>query len=632
MEIEYVIYCRKSTDENKERQVQSIPDQMRECIEWARSEGLKIKERPADFTMFETEEEIRKQDNDSSTLSQEIYQKYRHLYVIKEQKTAKKPGVRTKRKNLIKLVKDGKIKGIISYHPDRQARNMEEGGALITCVDNGIVDLKYATFAFDSSPTGKMMLGFLFVFSKNYSDNIAMTVTRGLSSSVDRGKSVGKAKYGYIINDEGYHIPDVAKKGKNKDMDSNFELMRKAFHMKIYEKKTNEYIGKWLDANDFTRNKNDKKIEGADRKNFSRVWGDTFYYGLFMHGNAQTDLRESNPYFEPLITESEYAILLEDIKKDSRENPKETRDINETINPIPKGILRMDDGTLLAHSFPNKKRHEKNLMKIRETKPLTRLEDIVKPNQIYYEIKDKRSKYLNMSLKYDEIEKEFIKILKRIKITDEVYNTYVKYCQNQYLEEQSLKREKLNRLNIQRNHLQGTLDKYIAKNLGANRDIKEEEIYQSEKIKKMRLVESIDTEIMLLKEQDRNYILEFEVFLDVFKNAASRFSNLSYVRKRKFLEIAVSNISINEKKRISITLFPYVESLLVSESAPNQTQFEHFYNVVKVAPVVCYRDIFYIYSSLYTDRSAFVDSLTKKQRVLYGMEENTILSSNSVVK
>lgn len=77
---------------------------------------------------------------------------------------------------------------------------------------------------------------------------------------------------------------------------------------------------------------------------------------------------------------------------------------------------------------------------------------------------------------------------------------------------------------------------------------------------------------------------------------------------------------------------PLYKELFVANGAPNQTQFEHFYNVVKVAPVVYYRDIFHIYSSLYTDRSAFVDSLTKKQRVLYGMEENTILSSNSVVK
>jgi hypothetical protein len=88
----------------------------------------------------------------------------------------------------------------------------------------------------------------------------------------------------------------------------------------------------------------------------------------------------------------------------------------------------------------------------------------------------------------------------------------------------------------------------------------------------MRLVDSLDTEITRLKEQDRNTTVEFEVFLNVFKNITSRFIKLNYVRKRKFLEIMVSNITINEKKRISITLFPYIESLLVSESADNETR------------------------------------------------------------
>jgi hypothetical protein len=37
----------------------------------------------------------------------------------------------------------------------------------------------------------------------------------------------------------------------------------------------------------------------------------------------------------------------------------------------------MDDGSLLVHSFPNKKRHENNLEKQRKEKPLLKLEDIV---------------------------------------------------------------------------------------------------------------------------------------------------------------------------------------------------------------------------------------------------------------
>jgi hypothetical protein len=35
MDIEYVIYCRKSTDESSGRQTQSIPDQIEKCMKYA---------------------------------------------------------------------------------------------------------------------------------------------------------------------------------------------------------------------------------------------------------------------------------------------------------------------------------------------------------------------------------------------------------------------------------------------------------------------------------------------------------------------------------------------------------------------------------------------------------------------
>jgi len=39
------------------------------------------------------------------------------------------------RSKLIELVKKGKINGIISYAPDRQARNLVESGELIQLID-----------------------------------------------------------------------------------------------------------------------------------------------------------------------------------------------------------------------------------------------------------------------------------------------------------------------------------------------------------------------------------------------------------------------------------------------------------------------------------------------------------------
>jgi hypothetical protein len=36
-DMEYVIYCRKSTDDSSGQQTQSIPDQIRKCVDYAHS-------------------------------------------------------------------------------------------------------------------------------------------------------------------------------------------------------------------------------------------------------------------------------------------------------------------------------------------------------------------------------------------------------------------------------------------------------------------------------------------------------------------------------------------------------------------------------------------------------------------
>lgn len=124
--MEYVIYCRKSTDESSDNQKQSIPDQIRACIEYAERNGLKIKEKPKDFSLFESPEEMEKEDNESDLQNRKTYQETRKYFIIKEQETAKIPYKRPKWRNLMKMIDKGKIEGLLSYSPDRQARNMLE--------------------------------------------------------------------------------------------------------------------------------------------------------------------------------------------------------------------------------------------------------------------------------------------------------------------------------------------------------------------------------------------------------------------------------------------------------------------------------------------------------------------------
>src|SRR4030065_2688674 len=97
--MKYFIYTRKSTD-SEERQILSIEAQLHELKEFATKEKLEI---AASF---------------------------------QEAKTAKEPG-RTVFAEMLSLIEKGKAEGILSWHPDRLARNAVDGGKIIHLIDKG---------------------------------------------------------------------------------------------------------------------------------------------------------------------------------------------------------------------------------------------------------------------------------------------------------------------------------------------------------------------------------------------------------------------------------------------------------------------------------------------------------------
>src|SRR3989338_10706907 len=106
--IKYIAYCRKSTDD-ADRQVLSIEAQIAELKEYAKKENLKI------------------------------------FLLLKESKTAKKPG-RKVFEQMIKLIEKGEANGILSWNPDRLARNSIDGGKIIYLLDTGkLQSLKFPT-------------------------------------------------------------------------------------------------------------------------------------------------------------------------------------------------------------------------------------------------------------------------------------------------------------------------------------------------------------------------------------------------------------------------------------------------------------------------------------------------------
>ena len=161
--LKYIAYCRKSTDE-KDKQVLSIEAQIAELKEFAKRANLSISE------------------------------------FITEAKTAKVPG-REQFAEVLKKIEKGMANAILSWHPDRLARNSIDGGKIIYLLDTGkLLDLKFPSFWFESTPQGKFMLSIAFGQSKYYVDNLSENVKRGNRQKLRNGVWPSKAPYGYANN------------------------------------------------------------------------------------------------------------------------------------------------------------------------------------------------------------------------------------------------------------------------------------------------------------------------------------------------------------------------------------------------------------------------------------------------
>jgi len=159
----YIIYARKST-EDEDRQVLSIESQLAELREFAAKEKLEI------------------------------------VASFQEAKTAKEPG-RTKFAEMLSLIEKGKADGILSWHPDRLARNSIDGGKIIHLIDKGIIkSLKFPTFWFEPTPQGLFMLSIAFGQSKYFVDNLRENVKRGMRQKIRNGIWPVWAPIGYLNN------------------------------------------------------------------------------------------------------------------------------------------------------------------------------------------------------------------------------------------------------------------------------------------------------------------------------------------------------------------------------------------------------------------------------------------------
>src|SRR3989338_4167915 len=163
MSQKFFLYARKSTNV-EDKQILSIEAQLQELRDFAKRENLDVA-----------------------------------LEFIEKQ-SAKIPG-RPIFNEMLQKIEKGEADCILSWHPDRLARNSVDGGKIIYLLDTKILaSLKFPSFWFESTPQGKFMFNIAFGQSKYYVDNLSENVKRGLRQKLRRGEWPGWAPIGYANN------------------------------------------------------------------------------------------------------------------------------------------------------------------------------------------------------------------------------------------------------------------------------------------------------------------------------------------------------------------------------------------------------------------------------------------------
>ncbi len=263
--LNYVIYCRRSSEEGEDRQVQSLETQLRELTEHAQKNKLNVVE------------------------------------VISESKSAFTVG-REGFDRAIELIKNRKANALLVVRANRISRNAIDAGRIISLMDEKkLLYIRTANSAcYTSSSSEKMMLALELIFSKKDSDDKGDMVREGQKTKALKGFPHGVAALGFL-NDRS------EEKGNRKWTVDNGRLnkIKTLFDMFL----TGTYsVGKLhkhaVGPLKLTTVK--RKRSGGEPIVISRMYEilkDPIYAGFFYYGDERYELEKSLPR---LITEAQH--------------------------------------------------------------------------------------------------------------------------------------------------------------------------------------------------------------------------------------------------------------------------------------------------------------------------------------
>lgn len=262
MELKYCLYARKSTEQD-ERQAMSIGSQIKEMSELANREQLQV------------------------------------VIVKQESFSAKNSAARPIFNEMLNEIREGRYDAILTWAPDRLARNAGDLGSLVDLMDAGKLQ-KIRTFgqSFENNPNEKFLLMILGSQAKLENDNRSINVKRGMRAKCETGWRPCLPPLGYFTR---------GASGNGRDIivdEERAPYIKQMFEMSA-SGKSGRYIQRWLESNNVLT-RGDKKIPLSA---IYRMLKNPYYYGEFEYP------KDSGKWYqgkhEPLITKE----LFEEVRK-----------------------------------------------------------------------------------------------------------------------------------------------------------------------------------------------------------------------------------------------------------------------------------------------------------------------------
>ncbi|HEV7702316.1 MAG TPA: recombinase family protein [Candidatus Paceibacterota bacterium] len=266
----YCLYARKST-EQEDKQVLSIDSQIKEMEKMAAADNLEI------------------------------------VVMKKESHSAKEAGQRPVFNEIVEELKQGKYNGILTWAPDRIARNAGDLGRIVDLMDQKkLIEIRTYGQKFMNTPNDKFMLMILGSQAKLENDNKVINVKRGLRTRAAMGLRPSMAPTGYLNS-----------KNKDEKCQVIVDAKRAPVIKQMFEKVANEnYSGrkvfKWLKEIEF-KNKNGKYVTLG---NIYRMLRMTFYYGVFEYPEGSGEWFTGKHI--PIISQSLFEAVQEKIKVEKK--------------------------------------------------------------------------------------------------------------------------------------------------------------------------------------------------------------------------------------------------------------------------------------------------------------------------